>query len=161
MLWTVSIWITLAASLGGIALGAGKETAANVEVFVSSVWETVQAPIRTLIPSGGEPLRASHSKQTAQAVPPGASRQVEFVELGVPDRMVFGPSTQEATLLLAGTPFKLTKGRPCRVQLEVAGANVDAKTFTCDVEWKGELEQDGFPQEALEIRGLAEQRPAR
>ena len=133
-----------------IKAAEGKRTAENVEVFVESVSETVADGIRALLPAGGQPLRVSHSDRTAQAVPSGASRFVDLVEL----RRRSGSRTS-AALLLAGTPVELHLGKPCRLEINVAGANFDSSALRCEVSWTAEFDSHGFPQEALEVVVLA------
>lgn len=123
-----------------------KEAALNVEVFVESVSETVQEPIRALLPAGGEPLRVPHSDATAQIVPAGSTRFVELAELRRPS----GGNTA-ARLLLATTPVDLRLGKPCHLEIAVSGANFDARTFRCDVDWSAEFDPIGFPDEALDV----------
>lgn len=127
-----------------ISCAQRKVAAAAVEVFVESISETVAEGIRALLPAGGQPLRASHSSRVAQAVPSGASRFVDLVEL----RRRAGEKTS-ASILLAEDPVELTIGRTYRLEVSVAGANLDSFVIRCEVVWKSELDPSGFPQEAV------------
>jgi hypothetical protein len=124
----------------------GKEAALNVEVFIESVSESVQEPIRALLPAGGEPLRVPHSDATAQIVPAGSTRFVDLAELRRPS----GGDTA-ARLLLATTPVDLHLGKPCRLEITVSGANLDSRAYRCEVDWKAEFDPNGFPDEALDV----------
>ncbi|MGA9760970.1 MAG: hypothetical protein WBQ14_00900 [Gaiellaceae bacterium] len=124
----------------------GKEEARGVGVFVESVSERIAEGIRAPLLAGGQPLRVSYADHTTQTVPAGASRFFDLVELC----RLPGMETS-AKLPLAGSSVDLRPRTSYHLQLSVTGANFDSLAFTSEVVWKGELDPNGFPQEALAV----------